>query len=121
MVAEKSDPVLKISLFDAYLQICPASAGRGKATKRVQCITWSDAAGATKWVAAILSVEGQYFWTHMQTPDFCMGPASGQRGLPDWVSGIAWPDVSLGYLSVRAGGGFVGRFLLIMMGCCMLS
>ena len=28
--------------FDACLQICPASARRGKATKRVQCITWSE-------------------------------------------------------------------------------
>ena len=59
--------------FDAYLQVCPAAARRCKATERTQCVTWSDAAGATRWVAAVLEAGGQYFWTRMQTPDFVWG------------------------------------------------
>ena len=55
--------------FHAYLEKCPFSVRRVRTEHAAQCITWSDAAGATKWVAAIASVQGQYFWTRLKTPD----------------------------------------------------
>ena len=55
--------------FMAYLERCPFSVRRSRRTDTPQCVTWSDAAGATRWVAAIVSVHGQYFWTRLKTPE----------------------------------------------------
>ena len=53
--------------FLQYLENSPASA-RSSCKGRPQCVSWSDAAGPSRWVAAIVSVEGAYLWTRMQTP-----------------------------------------------------
>ena len=55
--------------FRQYLAQPPLSVRRGCSVARPVVVTWSDAAGASRWVAAVASVNGEYFWTRMQTPD----------------------------------------------------
>ena len=56
-----------VEWFLQYLCKPPASARRSKESSRTQCVSWSDAAGQTRWVAAIVSIENDAFW-RLQTP-----------------------------------------------------
>lgn len=54
--------------FLKYLSHSPLSVRRGLASHRPLVRTWSDAAGATRWVAAVVCVGGSFWWTRVQTP-----------------------------------------------------
>ena len=45
------------------------SVRRGVDHSRPCVVTWSDAAGASRWVAAVVHVGGQFWWTRCQTSD----------------------------------------------------
>jgi len=53
--------------FIVYLDQRPTSLRRGLAQRRL-ITTWHDAAGSTRWVAAILRVGDSYLWTRIRTP-----------------------------------------------------
>ena len=55
--------------FLAYLSHSPVSVRRGVDHSRPCVVTWSDAAGASRWVAAVVHVGGQFWWTRCQTSD----------------------------------------------------
>ena len=37
--------------------------------RRNHVITWSDAAGASRWIAAVAYCQSSWYWTHVKTPD----------------------------------------------------
>ena len=51
-----------------YLRVRPLSVHRADGCSRPQVITWSDAAGASRWIAAVVHVNGTFYWTRMLTP-----------------------------------------------------
>ena len=54
--------------FIHYLQRPPLSVRRGCSNDRPCVVSWSDAAGESTWVAAVICVAGNFFWTRLQTP-----------------------------------------------------
>ena len=52
-----------------YLRLRPSSSRSAHGPGRPQLITWSDAAGESRWIAAIITVAGKFYWTRMITPD----------------------------------------------------
>ena len=54
--------------FIRYLQRPPLSVRRGCSNDRPCVVSWSDAAGESTWVAAVICVAGNFFWTRLQTP-----------------------------------------------------
>jgi hypothetical protein len=56
-----------IDWFVSYLAIRPAAIRRGLAPRPL-VVSWHDAAGASRWVAAVVRSEGRYLWTRIQTP-----------------------------------------------------
>ena len=54
--------------FSQYLRQPPVTARRGRASGRPRVVTWSDAAGASRWVAAVVQVGGRFWWSRLQTP-----------------------------------------------------
>ena len=55
--------------FRHYLEVRPP-ANRESKRERRQVISWQDAAGESRWVAAVTCLEGSYFWTRVQTPQW---------------------------------------------------
>ena len=53
--------------FIHYLTHRPRAVRRG-ITPRPLLVSWQDAAGASRWVAAVVRTDGGYQWTRMQTP-----------------------------------------------------
>jgi hypothetical protein len=53
--------------FIHYLKVRPQAVRRG-VTPRPLLVSWSDAAGASTWVAAVVRWEGRFLWTRIQTP-----------------------------------------------------
>ena len=51
-----------------YLRGRPLSVHRAVGCSRPQVITWSDAAGESGWIAAVVHVNGTFYWTRMLTP-----------------------------------------------------
>ena len=56
-----------INWFVAYLAVRPAAFRRGMAPRPL-VVSWHDAAGASRWVAAVVRANGSYLWTRIQTP-----------------------------------------------------
>lgn len=54
--------------FIRYLKQPPVSVRRGCGNDRPCVVSWSDAAGESTWVAAVICVTGTFFWTRLQTP-----------------------------------------------------
>ena len=54
--------------FMQYLECSPTSIRTCPDAARTRVVTWSDAAGESKWVAAVLWHKQQLFFTRMQTP-----------------------------------------------------
>ena len=54
--------------FMQYLECCPTSIRTCPDAARTQVVTWSDAAGESKWVAAVIWHNQQFLFTRMQTP-----------------------------------------------------
>ena len=52
-----------------YLTLRPLSIFSVFDRERRQVITWQDAAGASRWVAAVICVQGKYYWTRLKTPE----------------------------------------------------
>ena len=55
--------------FTNYLRQPPLTTRKGRACDRPCVVTWSDAAGASRWVAAVVHVGGRFWWSRLQTPD----------------------------------------------------
>lgn len=55
--------------FAEYLTHCPTSVRSFQTEGRPKVISWSDASGQGNWVAAVIFVSGQFFWTRTKTPD----------------------------------------------------
>ena len=53
--------------FLVYLEKRPVAVRKGYAA-RPQIVTWHDAAGASRWVAGVVRVEGRFLWTRIKTP-----------------------------------------------------
>ena len=54
--------------FLAYLEARPAVIRKGLVPRKL-VVTWHDAAGVSRWVAAVVRHEGVYLWTRIRTPD----------------------------------------------------
>ena len=103
--------------------------------------TWSDAAGASQWVAAVLQVGPLWYWTRIQTPDWLwqqlltredhqigfqelLGVLLAMATFMPWLQGKLWTayldnDGVLAALVNGAGGGpevhmAIGHFWLLM-------
>ena len=57
-----------IEWFIVYLTKLPVAIKRG-IQPRPLVVTWHDAAGESRWVAAVVRVDTIYFWTRLRTPD----------------------------------------------------
>ena len=55
--------------FIQYLELSPTSWRGLEEEQRDHIITWSDAAGESRWVAAVVFFQGRWFWTRIMTPD----------------------------------------------------
>ena len=53
--------------FSHYLTHRPKAVRRG-ITPRPLLVTWQDAAGLSRWVAAVVRTDGGFLWTRVQTP-----------------------------------------------------
>jgi hypothetical protein len=54
--------------FVAYLRLGLTAARAVGDEVRPRVLTWTDAAGASRWLAALVLVEGRFFWTRLLTP-----------------------------------------------------
>eukprot|EP00435_Cladocopium_sp_Y103_P044779 s1987_g12.t1 len=64
-------PLLRSSAnwFIQYLNFCPTSVRSATAQCRTKVITWSDAAGESRWVASVVFHDGNFWWTRIRTPN----------------------------------------------------
>lgn len=63
-------PLLRSSAawFLKYLSFCPTSVRTLAPKSRTKVVTWSDAAGESRWVAAVVFHNGSFWWTRIRTP-----------------------------------------------------
>ena len=59
--------VWAVNWFIRYLTLRPSAVRRG-VTPRPLLVSWSDAAGASTWIAAVVRWKGTFFWTRVKTP-----------------------------------------------------
>ena len=52
----------------AYLKLRPPSLFSA-AKRRKHAIIWTDAAGASRWIAAVIFIGGKWYWTRMIVPE----------------------------------------------------
>ena len=52
----------------AYLELRPPSVFSAM-RRRKQSIIWTDAAGASRWIAAVIFIDKKWFWTRMIVPE----------------------------------------------------
>ena len=52
-----------------YLKCCPTSVRLLTPRARPRAVSWTDASGESRWVAAVLYFQGIFFWTRVRTPD----------------------------------------------------
>ena len=57
------------SWFLQYLEHCPTSVRLLNPLTRSRAVSWTDASGESRWVAAVLYYEGTFFWTRVRTPE----------------------------------------------------
>ena len=55
--------------FIHYLRVQPPLRQEADLSARRHVRTWSDAAGVSRWVAAVVEVDGEFLWTRVRTPD----------------------------------------------------
>ena len=65
--------------FIHYLRVQPPLRQEADLSARRHVRTWSDAAGVSRWVAAVVEVGGAFFWTRVKTPD-CIWDQLLERG-----------------------------------------
>jgi hypothetical protein len=65
--------------FVHYLRIQPPVVQEACLASRPHVRTWSDAAGVSRWVAAVAEVDGKFLWTRVRTPD-CIWDQLLERG-----------------------------------------
>eukprot|EP00435_Cladocopium_sp_Y103_P039301 s772_g10.t1 len=54
--------------FVQYLTFCPTSVRSLAKHDRTKVISWSDAAGQSRWVATVVFHNGNFWWTRIRTP-----------------------------------------------------
>ena len=52
----------------AFFEQGPESVFNGD-QKRQHILVWTDAEGSSRWIAAVVSVQGQWYWTRLTVPD----------------------------------------------------
>ena len=113
-----------IQWFAVYLEKLPVAMHRGFAQRQL-VVTWHDAAGESRWVAAVIRVKSKYFWTRIRTPQHLwdqltpredeqigfqelLGAVLVLGTFAEWLSGTLW--VSFGdndgvtYALAKGGG-----------------